>query len=89
MQHRATFTAAGVLPEKLVVVPQGIDALQLDPQQYEPLVLRDLAGTQLVTGSVDPFSTQTGQPFGELLSPAYLHQIQAGSCETVNLSGSH
>ncbi|KAF6262613.1 hypothetical protein COO60DRAFT_599783 [Scenedesmus sp. NREL 46B-D3] len=49
--NRETFTAAGVSPEKLFVVPQGIDAGYFDPTKHEPLVLRELPGTQLVTGA--------------------------------------
>ncbi|WIA22210.1 hypothetical protein OEZ85_004541 [Tetradesmus obliquus] len=49
--NRETFAAAGVSPEKLFVVPQGIDAAYFDPARHEPLVLRQLPGTQLVTGS--------------------------------------
>uniref|UniRef100_A0A383VNX1 Glycosyl transferase family 1 domain-containing protein n=1 Tax=Tetradesmus obliquus TaxID=3088 RepID=A0A383VNX1_TETOB len=49
--NRETFAAAGVSPEKLFVLPQGIDAAYFDPARHEPLVLRQLPGTQLVTGS--------------------------------------
>lgn len=48
--NRRTFAEAGVAPEKIRVVPQGIDASQFDPDNHPPLVLRDLLGTQLITG---------------------------------------
>lgn len=67
---RETFAAAGVSPEKLFVVPQGIDAAYFDPARHEPLVLRQLPGTQLVTGSAgDSYassssSSQGTRPYG-------------------------
>jgi hypothetical protein len=67
--HRQTFAAAGVSPDKLFVVPQGIDAAYFDPAKHEPLVLRELPGTRLVTGSAgDSYissSSQGKRPYGE------------------------
>jgi hypothetical protein len=42
---------AGVAPEKLRVVPQGIDAADFDPNKHAPLSLKDLPSAQLVTGN--------------------------------------
>ncbi|KAF8056240.1 hypothetical protein HT031_006428 [Scenedesmus sp. PABB004] len=60
--NRRTFAAAGVAPEKLFVVPQGIDVAAFDPTAVSPLTLRDQPGAQLVTGAPAPDGGQ--RPFG-------------------------
>lgn len=64
--NRQTFAAAGVAAEKLFVVPQGVDDRLFDPARYQPLLLRELPGVQLITGTHRPASSRDGRrPFGE------------------------
>jgi hypothetical protein len=68
--------AAGVSPEKLFVVPQGIDAAYFDPTRYEPLALRQLPGTQLVTGSaVNSYSSSSSSSQGQNPYGAYCSSL--------------
>jgi hypothetical protein len=94
---RQTFAAAGVAPEKLFVVPQGIDAAYFDPEKYEPLVLRELPGTQLVTGgagesyrsssssssSISGSSSQGTKPYGEWLATLAVAAVSSYVCQRI------
>lgn len=46
--QKDSFIASGVIPEKLVVVPEGVNTTLYDPEQYTPLDLENVA--QLVFG---------------------------------------
>eukprot|EP00877_Chromochloris_zofingiensis_P000172 jgi/Chrzof1/10155/Cz04g31010.t1 len=89
--NKQTFTAAGVDPAKLRVVPQGINITMFDPSKYSRFNLRELGG-QLVVGTESPqentytfvaiFKWETRKGW-DILLDAYLHEF--GGTENVEL----
>lgn len=55
---------AGVAPEKIRAVPQGIDAADFDPAKHQPLVLKAMPSAQLVTGTDNGTAAALEKPYG-------------------------